>query len=94
LSDPDLCAGGFEAEMTIYPKPYQKSTGVVHEMAGNCTSGLRLNADSTLVYYGDQDVSGSFSFPRQVSYPGGHNSGTYSNGTPSGFTTIPNTLPN
>ncbi|HEV3154517.1 MAG TPA: hypothetical protein VGZ02_11985 [Candidatus Baltobacteraceae bacterium] len=94
LSEPDLCAGGYEAEMTVYPKPYSKSTAHVHEMAGNCTGGLRLSADSGTVFYGDQDVSGSYSFVREATFPDGRNFGAYGGGAPSGFTTIPNTLPN
>ncbi|HZT12788.1 MAG TPA: hypothetical protein VFA29_08290 [Candidatus Baltobacteraceae bacterium] len=94
LSDPDLCAGGYEAEMTIYPKPYTPKTATVREMNANCSGGLRLNADSSILFYGDSDVSGSYSFIRSATYPRGINIGTYSGRGPSGFTTIPNTLPN
>jgi len=94
FDDPDLCAGGIEGRMTVYHKPYKASTGRVRVLGGNCAGGLRLNADSTAIFYGDQDVSGSFSFIRQRSYPDGGAMGSYHGGIPSGFTTIPNTLPN
>jgi len=94
LDDPDECAGGDEGRMTIYRKPYKPSTARVRVLGGNCAGGLRLNADSTAVFYGDQDVSGSFTFIRQKSYPMGGAMGTYHGGDSGGFTTIPNTLPN
>jgi hypothetical protein len=94
LDDPGQCAGGPEGRMTIYPKPYQKATGRTRLLGGNCVGGLRLNADSTIVFYGDADVSGSFGFIRQRAYPGGGDMGTYNGGDPGGFSTIPNTLPN
>lgn len=94
LDDPDLCAGGIEGRMTIYPKPYQRLTGRSHDLGANCAGFLRLNAGSTLVFIGDQDVSGSFTFVLQFSYPNGAAMGMYNGGQPAGFTTIPNTLPN
>jgi hypothetical protein len=94
LDDPDLCAGGVEGRMTIYPKPYSKMTGRSLVVGQNCSGGLRLNADSTIVYVGDQDVSGSFTYILQRSYPDGRHMGSYHGGSPGGFTTIPNTLPN
>lgn len=94
FNDPDLCAGGNEGLMTVYSKPYQKATGVTRLLGGNCAGGLRLSADSTVVFYGDEDVSGSHTFIRQASFPEGKSMGTYTGGQPEGFTTIPNSLPN
>jgi hypothetical protein len=94
LSDPDLCAGGIEGRMTIYPKPYDRSTARSHDLNANCAGGIRLNADSTIVFVGDQDVSGSFSFILQRSFPDGRDMGIYHGGAPNAMTTIPNTLPN
>jgi hypothetical protein len=94
LDNPDQCAGGAEGLMTIYPKPYQKSTATAHVLGGNCTGGLRLDASATTIFYGDEDVSGSFSYIQQRTYPGGAHLGTYWGGDAGGFTTIPNRLPN
>jgi hypothetical protein len=94
LDNPDQCAGGEEGRMTIYPKPYQKSTAVVRHLGGNCTGGLRLDASSTTVFYGDEDVSASYTYIKQRTYPDGKDLGTYWGGNSGGFTTIPNTLPN
>jgi len=94
LDNPDQCAGGIEGRMVVYPKPYQKATGKAHDLNANCSGGMRLSADSTKVFVGDQDVSGSFTFILQRSFPDGRDEGSYMNGQPGGFTTIPNTLPN
>jgi hypothetical protein len=94
LDDPSLCAGGAEGRMTIYPKPYQKTTGRSRVLGANCAGTLRLNATSTVVFVGDSSVSGGYSFILQRTYPDGRALGTYTNGNPAGFTTIPNTLPN
>jgi hypothetical protein len=100
LENPDQCAGGDEGQMTIYPKPYLPTTAVVVQLGGNCTGGLRLNADSTMVFYGDESVSGGFTYIDASTYPRGKHLGVYSEGGsfggqgPSGFTTVPNTLPN
>jgi hypothetical protein len=94
LEDPDLCAGGEEGRMTIYPKPYKANNNQVHDIGQNCTGGLRLNRDSTIIFTGDEDVSGSFTYVIQSSYPDGRFMGTYHGGQPGGFTTIPNRLPN
>jgi hypothetical protein len=94
LDDPDDCAGGIEGRMTVYPKPYSPTTAQSHDLGANCAGGLRLNANSTAVFVGDQDVSGSFSFILQRGFPNGSNFGIYHGGSPGGFTTIPNTLPN
>jgi hypothetical protein len=94
LDNPDQCAGGIEGLMTIYPKPYQKSTARSHVVGVNCSGGLRLNADSTIVFVGDEDVSASHTFILQRSYPEGRGLGVYHGANTGGFTTIPNTLPN
>ncbi|HEY7982444.1 MAG TPA: hypothetical protein VID19_13305 [Candidatus Eremiobacteraceae bacterium] len=94
LDDPDLCAGGIEGRMTIYHKPYSKKTAKSVVIGQNCTGGMRLNADSSIVYAIDQDVSGSYSYILQRSYPDGRSMGAYFGGAAGGFTTIPNTLPN
>jgi len=100
LSNPDICAGGDEGLMTIYPKPYNAKTAKSVVLGGNCTGGLRLNADSTLVFYGDESVSGGFSYIDSSTYPAGKSLGVYSEGGsfsgpgPGGFTTVPNSLPN
>jgi len=94
LDNPDECAGGIEGRMTVYPKPYQKATGRSHDLNANCSGGIKLSADSSTVFVGDQDVSGSFTFILQRSFPDGRDEGSYMEGQPSGFTTIPNTLPN
>jgi hypothetical protein len=94
LDNPDQCAGGIEGRMVVYPKPYQKATGKTRDLNANCSGGMRLSADSSTVFVGDQDVSGSFTFILQRSFPEGRDEGSYMNGEPGGFTTIPNTLPN
>lgn len=94
LDNPDECAGGVEGRMTIYTKPYGRHSGRSHDLGANCSGGLRLNATSTIVFVGDQDVSGSFTFVLQRSYPDGRDLGVYNDGDPGAMTTIPNTLPN
>jgi hypothetical protein len=96
--DPSLCAGGTEGRMTIYRKPYSRRSARVKILGGNCTGGLRLNADSTMVFYGDETVSGVSTCIDASTYPEGRRIGVYSDqsfsGGPGAFTTIPNTLPN
>ncbi len=97
LDDPDLCAGGYEARLIVYTKPYSPQSGRVRELAGNCTGGLRLNADSTVIFYGDESVSGGYVYIDSATFPQGRQLGTYydrSSSGPGAFTTIPNTLPN
>jgi hypothetical protein len=94
LDDPDLCAGGIEGRMTIYRKPYSKQTAKSVVIGQNCTGEMRLNADSSVVYAIDQDVSGSYTYILQRSYPDGRSMGAYFGGSAGGFTTIPNSLPN
>src|SRR5215472_2926834 len=57
LDDPDLCAGGAEGRMTVYPKPYNKATGTSRVLGFECSSGLRLSADSKYVYLGDTNLT-------------------------------------
>ena len=60
--------------------------------ASQCYSNL--DATSTIVFYGDEDVSGSYTYIQQRTYPDGKDLGTYWGGGSGGFTTIPNRLPN
>lgn len=94
LDNTDSCAGGLEGRMVIYRKSYERRTGRARDLGGVCTGGLRLNAESTAVFYGDQSVSGTTVFIRSKAYPSGRDLGVYSGNDPGGFTTIPNTLPN
>ncbi len=94
LDDPDLCAGGREGRLIIYPKPYDVRTRREHLIGVNCTGVLRLNADSTIVLALDTTVSEGIPFIVQRNYPDGGGMGIYHGGNVGGFTTIPNTLPN
>lgn len=94
LDDPDFCAGGREGRLTIYPRPYDRRTGRSHIIGINCSGGLRLNDDSTLVFIGDTSVDESASFILQRSFPDGASLGVFEGGHPSGFTTLPSDLPN
>jgi len=94
LNNPDLCAGGEEGRMTIYGKPYRAKTARVHDVGKNCSGGIRLNADSTIVFVLDQDFAGVNSFVLQRSFPDGGRLGEYRGGESNSITTIPNTLPN
>jgi hypothetical protein len=94
LDDPDLCAGGIEGLMTIYPKPYRASTARSVNLNGNCVGRMRLDATSSTVFAFDDTVDQSRTFIIQRSYPQGRGNGTYRRGNVSGFTTLPNTLPN
>jgi len=96
LSDPDLCAGGNEGQLTVYHKPYDKGFGRSMVLGRNCSGGVRLNADSSIVLIGDEGVAGPPSFILQHTYPGGIPRGLFlgPGSGPSGFTTIPNALPN
>jgi len=94
LTNPDLCAGGVEGLMTVFPKPYRVKTGKSHVVGQNCSSGLRLTADSSAVLVLDSSFAGVSLFVLQRSFPDGRPMATYRNGQPSSVTTIPNTLPN
>src|SRR5690242_1180725 len=75
LDNPDECAGGIEGRMIVYPKPYQKATGRSHDLGANCSGGIKLSSDSSTVFVGDEDVSGSFTFILQRSFPDGRDEG-------------------
>lgn len=94
LDDPGACAGGIEGRLTVYPKPYNRLTGRSRKVGVLCSGGLRLNADSTVVFVGDSSLDFGTSVILQRAYPGGGDLGIYHGGSPVGFTTIPNTLPN
>jgi len=100
IDDPDLCAGGLEGRMFIYPKPYHVRTArEVDLYATYCSGSFRLNSTSTLVFVSDASVSAGYPIIDQFSYPGGVAEGTYQVGgfgsnSFGPFTTIPNKLPN
>lgn len=100
IDDPDLCAGGDEGRMIIYPKPYAVSTSRRHTLSAQyCTGGFRLDKKSTHIFYADATVSAAFPLIEEAKYPSGKFVATYENGYSSGgdfggFTTIPNALPN
>jgi hypothetical protein len=100
VDDPDLCAGGLEGRMIIYPKPYEQRTSRRHVLSATYCAGIfRLDASSTHIFYADATVSDAFPLIDQARYPSGtyegqYENGYYSGGNFSGFTTIPNTLPN
>lgn len=93
IDDPGECAGAEDGRMTIYPKPYKKSTGHSVDLKGNCVAEMRLDATSSIVFASDTPDSGP-AYIIQRSYPGGRNMGSYQNGGFFGITTLPNTLPN
>ncbi|MBV9718364.1 MAG: hypothetical protein JOZ77_03540 [Candidatus Eremiobacteraeota bacterium] len=95
MDNPDQCAGGVEGRLTIYPKPYKNETARSVVLGANyCAFGLRLNASSTLLLYGDLDSNLVNRIVQQRTYPKLAPAGQYSGGSVGGFTTIPNTLPN
>jgi hypothetical protein len=100
LNAPGLCAGGYNGQMTIYPKPYRPKTAVTHQLATTyCAGTFRLNKQSTLIFYSDSTVSAGYPLIDEATYPDGtyvtqYENGYYSGGGFSGFTTIPNRLPN
>lgn len=87
LDDPDYCAGGIEGRMTVYPKPYDKTTGRSRVLGFECSGGLRLSADSKFVLIGDTNLS--ISQILQRTFPDGGAAGIYRGGDWEGFTTIP-----
>ena len=94
LDDPSLCAGGSEGRLTTYPKPYREETGRSRIIGMNCTGGLALNADASLVFTADTDVSQSNGFILQRGYPNGARMGIYHANSFSSFVVVPNILPN
>lgn len=100
IDDPDLCAGGLEGRMFIYPRPYHVRTAhQVNLYATYCSGTFRLNSTSSLIFVSDATVSAGYPIIDQFTYPSGSPEGQYQvGGYPSGyfgpFTTIPNRLPN
>jgi hypothetical protein len=94
LDDPDYCAGGTEGRLETFSKPYERGTGRGRDVGRNCSDGLRLDATSSVVFVGDESIGGPPTYIIQSGYPSGKSLGTYSGGSPSGFITVPNTLPN
>lgn len=100
VDDPDFCAGGLEGRMILYPKPYEQRTSARHILnATYCAGTLRLDASSTHIFYGDATVSAGYPIIDRARYPSGKSEGQYwegyfGSGGFSGFTTIPNRLPN
>ena len=95
VDDPDLCAGGLEGRMIVYPKPYDPKTGRFHNLKSNyCAGTVRLDAQSRNIFVADSTISAGFPLIDQLTYPGSRAVAVYSGGSFGGFTTIPNTLPN
>ena len=100
IDDPDLCAGGLEGRMFIYPRPYHTRTArEVDLYATYCSGTFRLDSTSTLIFVADASVSAGYPLIDQFSYPSGTAEGTYQVGGFGSdyfgpFTTIPNKLPN
>ena len=100
VDNPDLCAGGLEGRMIIYPKPYLTRTARRRNLnASYCAGEIRLDAASNSIFVQDYTVSAGFPLIDQETYPGAKLQGVYQDysgpsASFSGFTTIPNTLPN
>ena len=100
VDDPSLCAGGLEGLMLIYPKPYEERNAVRRVLGATyCAANFRLDAGSKHILYGDASVSAGVPIIDQSRYPSARSEGQYwegyfASGAFSGFTTIPNTLPN
>lgn len=101
VDDPDECAGGIEGRMLIYSKPYRREAVRRRNLGAQyCAGAIRLDATSTHVFVADATISDGYPLIDQRTYPGAKGSGVYEDGPSgysgdfSGFTTIPNTLPN
>jgi hypothetical protein len=101
VDDPDECAGGLEGRMLIYIKPYRREAVRWRNLGADyCAGTIRLDATSTHIFVSDATISAGFPLIDQRTYPGAEGSGIYEDGPDgysgyfSGFTTIPNTLPN
>lgn len=87
------------ARMVVYPRPYEARTGVQHYLVDeHCAQRFRLDASSTHIFVADSNYLG-FPYIDQNRYPSGnaegtYTSGQYASGNFTGFTTIPNRLPN
>jgi hypothetical protein len=97
---PDLCAGGINGRMVIYPRPYRQRASTSHVLYTTyCAGTFRLDASSTHIFYEDATVSAGEPIIDQARYPSGSWEGQYwegyfGSGDFSGMTTIPNRLPN
>jgi hypothetical protein len=97
--EPDLCAGGNEAEMNVYGKPYGRGTRISKNLHGNCAGTLRFGLDDTQVYFldGSPELHVRNSGPNdygehidQRNYPGGGGHGEYRDShLATGVATIP-----
>jgi hypothetical protein len=94
IDDPGNCNGGPDGRMTIYPKPYRKSTGHAVALQGSCVGLFRLDSKSSTLFAFDQDATHGTTSIIQRSFPVGKVLGSYENGDFYGITTLPNTLPN
>lgn len=101
MDDPDLCAGGTEGRIRIYPKPYRRDDAKTRILGATyCASELRLDAGARHIFYEDATVSAGIPIFDESSFPSGKSVGQYWEGYFgsgdyfSGITTIPNSLPN
>jgi hypothetical protein len=93
--------GSGQVLMLIFPKPYDLRT-VIRRALHVTTAAflLRLDADSTHIFYEDQAKGINKPLVDEAQYPSGKFEGRYQDGHyrdeywVNGFTTIPNTLPN
>lgn len=92
LDNPGKCYGSKDGRMTIYSKPYKKTSGHSIDLNGTCVLQMRLNSTSTTLFA--TDVSAGTLDVIARSYPSGGTMGSYANGNFIGITTLPNTLPN
>lgn len=95
VDDSQFCAGP-KGRMLIYPPPYREQTVQRRILRPEyCAGGVRLNAASTRLFFADSTVSDGFPLISQRNYPSVTGRAVYSSSDSfSGFTTIPNTLPN
>jgi hypothetical protein len=86
------CTGGSEGRVTAYHRPIG-SKRIVHRgnLHANCPGPIRLDATARYLLFPDGPLQPNVS---QRNYPGINYPYVYLGGTPSAFTTIPNTLPN
>ncbi len=94
LDDPGSCSGGIEGQMTIYPKPYRARTGRSVDLNGHCVGIARLDAASRMVFALDRPSTSGQASVIARSYPSGSGNAAYWHHNISGFTTLPNALPN
>ncbi|HYL26859.1 MAG TPA: hypothetical protein VEW74_03430 [Candidatus Nitrosotalea sp.] len=100
VDDPDLCAGGLEGRMIIYPRPFAQRTSIRRVLGATyCAGNFRLDARSKMIFYADASVSDGIPIIDQARFPSAKSEGQYwlgyySSQYFSGITTIPNALPN